>query len=188
MAAPRCPTCDLSFDDITDPSEPCPSCGNSLDQPPGWLQGGRDLRKVARIHRQLLWLVLLILAVNFSWIVLPRSRQWAVANTVGILIASLITGIQVLRLLGALRTHFAVRAIYLVLAFAPCANILVVLAVNSRACQALRKAGLKVGFMGVTDEVVVTQLAANRCRKCGYNLTGNISGRCPECGQPFAAA
>ncbi len=20
------------------------------------------------------------------------------------------------------------------------------------------------------------------CRKCGYNLTGNVSGRCPECG------
>jgi hypothetical protein len=23
-----------------------------------------------------------------------------------------------------------------------------------------------------------------RCRKCGYNLTGNVSGRCPECGTP----
>jgi hypothetical protein len=22
------------------------------------------------------------------------------------------------------------------------------------------------------------------CRKCGYNLTGNVSGRCPECGAP----
>ena len=21
-----------------------------------------------------------------------------------------------------------------------------------------------------------------RCRKCGYNLTGNVSGTCPECG------
>ena len=23
-----------------------------------------------------------------------------------------------------------------------------------------------------------------QCRKCGYNLTGNVSGRCPECGTP----
>ena len=23
---------------------------------------------------------------------------------------------------------------------------------------------------------------ANRCRKCGYDLTGNVSGVCPECG------
>ena len=22
------------------------------------------------------------------------------------------------------------------------------------------------------------------CRRCGYNLTGNVSGRCPECGSP----
>ena len=24
----------------------------------------------------------------------------------------------------------------------------------------------------------------NRCTKCGYDLTGNVSGRCPECGEP----
>jgi len=23
------------------------------------------------------------------------------------------------------------------------------------------------------------------CRECGYNLTGNVSGRCPECGTPI---
>ena len=23
-----------------------------------------------------------------------------------------------------------------------------------------------------------------RCQKCGYNLTGNVSGVCPECGNP----
>ena len=25
------------------------------------------------------------------------------------------------------------------------------------------------------------------CRRCGYDLTGNVSGTCPECGQPSAA-
>jgi hypothetical protein len=25
------------------------------------------------------------------------------------------------------------------------------------------------------------------CRECGYNLTGNTSGRCPECGSPIQA-
>jgi len=25
------------------------------------------------------------------------------------------------------------------------------------------------------------------CRKCGYNLTGNVSGICPECGTPISA-
>jgi hypothetical protein len=27
----------------------------------------------------------------------------------------------------------------------------------------------------------------NRCFECGYDLTGNLSGRCPECGTPCAA-
>jgi hypothetical protein len=25
-------------------------------------------------------------------------------------------------------------------------------------------------------------IRAGCCRKCGYDLTGNVSGRCPECG------
>lgn len=27
-----------------------------------------------------------------------------------------------------------------------------------------------------------TRHRRGHCRKCGYNLTGNVSGRCPECG------
>jgi len=27
--------------------------------------------------------------------------------------------------------------------------------------------------------------ARGRCTKCGYDLTGNVSGRCPECGEPI---
>lgn len=27
-----------------------------------------------------------------------------------------------------------------------------------------------------------------RCQRCGYDLTGNVSGRCPECGTPIARA
>jgi hypothetical protein len=26
--------------------------------------------------------------------------------------------------------------------------------------------------------------APGQCRHCGYDLTGNVSGRCPECGRP----
>ena len=25
----------------------------------------------------------------------------------------------------------------------------------------------------------------NHCRSCGYDLTGNVSGNCPECGEPI---
>ncbi|MCC6360359.1 MAG: hypothetical protein IT450_16585 [Phycisphaerales bacterium] len=29
--------------------------------------------------------------------------------------------------------------------------------------------------------------AANSCSSCGYDLTGNVSGRCPECGRLVSA-
>jgi len=29
--------------------------------------------------------------------------------------------------------------------------------------------------------------AHDLCLKCGYNLTGNTSGTCPECGTPIRA-
>lgn len=29
------------------------------------------------------------------------------------------------------------------------------------------------------------RIPPGRCGHCGYNLTGNVSGRCPECGQPI---
>jgi hypothetical protein len=28
------------------------------------------------------------------------------------------------------------------------------------------------------------RIPPGHCHKCGYNLTGNVSGRCPECGEP----
>ncbi len=30
------------------------------------------------------------------------------------------------------------------------------------------------------------RLGENHCARCGYDLTGNVSGRCPECGQTIA--
>ena len=30
-----------------------------------------------------------------------------------------------------------------------------------------------------------TRRPANACQYCGYNLTGNVSGICPECGKPI---
>lgn len=30
------------------------------------------------------------------------------------------------------------------------------------------------------------RVPAGHCPSCGYNLTGNVTGRCPECGKPIA--
>ena len=37
-------------------------------------------------------------------------------------------------------------------------------------------------------EGVVAALPAMQCSRCGYDLTGNVSGTCPECGAAVAAA
>jgi len=29
------------------------------------------------------------------------------------------------------------------------------------------------------------RIPTGHCQKCGYNLTGNVSGVCPECGTPI---
>ncbi len=47
--------------------------------------------------------------------------------------------------------------------------------------------GLLVGY--VSYIACVTRPAMDDgifCVKCGYDLTGNVSGRCPECGRPIS--
>lgn len=39
-----------------------------------------------------------------------------------------------------------------------------------------------VRFMRPCIRAELRELGINLCTKCGYNLTGNVSGRCPECG------
>jgi len=31
------------------------------------------------------------------------------------------------------------------------------------------------------------RIPPGHCQRCGYNLTGNVSGLCPECGTPIPA-
>ena len=39
--------------------------------------------------------------------------------------------------------------------------------------------------VGRRDSLKLRFVAEPHCRKCSYNLTGNISGICPECGTPI---
>ncbi len=40
--------------------------------------------------------------------------------------------------------------------------------------------GLKLAFTPISDR----PHPPGHCKNCGYNLTGNVSGICPECGTP----
>lgn len=66
--------------------------------------------------------------------------------------------------------------------FIPIVNMIVLVGLNSHAAHVLSNAGMKVGLLGVSHQRVENLLDPAKCRKCGYDLTGNMSGRCPECG------
>lgn len=183
-----CTRCGRLFQDATAGQGTCPFCG----QPAGLggstglcMVHGRDMRLVARRQRWLLWLVLAAVSTNLFTILAPA---WAMSPFVGAVVLVAVFGLVVLLVVGvilllsALRAHIAVIIVGALLSFAPCINLLVLMAVNMSATRVLRKAGLKVGFMGVPDAEVVRRLSPNLCRQCGYDLTGNVSGRCPECG------
>lgn len=52
-------------------------------------------------------------------------------------------------------------------------------------CSAL--GGLLIGLLAVMLPVRSSRARPDRCATCNYDLTGNISGTCPECGQPTPA-
>jgi hypothetical protein len=155
---------------------------------------GIDIRLVAKRQRWLLWMILALLALQFLPFALMHLQSGGFGSVAEVLlpILSLIilvfVLIGVIRMLAAMRRHIVVIVLYAIFMCAPCFNLLVLLLVNSQATRTLRRAGLRVGFMGVKDQDVVRLLSPNLCRQCAYDLTGNVSGRCPECGTPIPRA
>jgi len=155
-----------------------------------FVRDGVDLRLLARRQRMVLWLFLGSAVGELLLFAPGASRLTAQGAVVEVMImlsvrVAVIAGtVLVLR---ALRTNVMLLIALTVLMILPLVNLLVLLAENGRATKTLRKAGLRVGLMGVKDEEVVRLLGANRCRKCSYDLTGNLTGVCPECGVPIAA-
>jgi len=149
-----------------------------------------DIRKLAKRQRWLIWLVLISILTQFSPL-LP----WGQFDSILLIVAG---GVQILcyllmlvgsiLLLAALAWHPIWIILCGILMVAPCVNLLVLLLVNSIATRRLKKAGLTVGLMGVDPEKVERTLNPDLCKTCGYNLTGNESGICPECGSEVELA
>jgi len=149
-----------------------------------------DLRKLAARQRWLLWIVAAQLMVSampyFVMYALPATPVADLAMLVmtGLQLASaiavLVVGVLVMSADG---THTAMIVVVAILLLAPCANLLVLLFLNRGATRRLKTAGIRVGFMGANQDDVERAVNFELCKGCGYNLTGNTSGVCPECGQ-----
>ncbi len=166
-----------------------PSAGGPYGGLPGPSHIGRiphgvDLRLVARRQKYAIYLVL---AAILNWF-LTAFMSVRFGPIIAVLGGFLMIAIQLLLVVGvvlmlsATRTHVAVIVVCAILMFAPCVNLIVLLFVNQGVTRTLRRAGIRVGFMGARDEDAERAMDPMLCRVCGYNLTGNVSGRCPECG------
>jgi hypothetical protein len=146
-----------------------------------------DLRKLAKRQRWIIWLVLISLLAQFSATL--TWGQFSFAVVVALLIVQfavwVLMIVGVVLVLTAQGNHLLMVVICGILMLAPCGNLLLLLLVNMSVTRTLRRAGLRVHFMGVKDEDVERLLNPALCKCCGYNLTGNVSGQCSECGRPI---
>jgi hypothetical protein len=147
-----------------------------------------DLRKLARRQRWVIWLVLIALLSNFLPYLLGMSplRGYPEAIfAIGLLVQfglNILILIGVIMVLVARGSHPAVIVLWGLLMLAPCINLLALVLINGGITRTLRRAGLKVGLMGVDPASIERVLNPALCKNCGYDLTGNVSGCCPECG------
>lgn len=146
-----------------------------------------NLRTLARRQRWLIWLVgISIISQMLSF--LPWG-QYHLAVVIALAVLSF--AIFVLMIVGvvlvliAQGNHPLMIVVCGIVMIAPCGNLLLLILVNMSVTRTLRRAGLHVGFWGVKDEDVERILDPMLCRACSYNLTGNVSGICPECGRPL---
>ena len=196
MARAICPFCQQQLPGGgVSPAGCCPFCGKALQDQPAqtsFVVKGVDIRLVAKRQRMLLWLILAMLVMQFVPFMAMQAGQIGAVTAALIPILSLVVlvfvVIGVVMMLAALQRYIILIILFAILMIAPCINLLVLLIANSMATRALRAAGLRVSLMGVKDEDVVRLLSPNLCRQCAYDLTGNVSGRCPECGTPIPRA
>jgi len=147
-----------------------------------------DFRQLALRQRSLIRLLLLaILLQLFTTAASPIFpvgvfEIYAFVLFVVELLVHVLMLVGVVRILLAGRHSIVMVVICGIFMLAPCVNLLVLILVNMSATHQLRRVGIRVGFLGVDREELERVLNTDLCTRCGYNLTGNVTGICPECG------
>ena len=148
-----------------------------------------NLRKLATRQRRIIWLILASIAGLFvPFAPLGNAQAAGIVYLVVQLLLALLLIINVGLLMSAQGSNPVVTVLACLFMVVPLISLLVLLRVNGTATQTLKAAGIRVGFMGASKAEVERILAPGVCKKCGYSLEGNTSGRCPECGTAIKPA
>lgn len=148
-----------------------------------------NLRRLAVRQRRIIWLLLASIASLFMPIIPIGNGNAALVVYYGLqILITLLLIINVGLLLSAEGTHPVLTVITSLFMVMPVLNLFILLRVNGDATRTLKAAGVRVGFMGASKADVERLLAPKVCKKCGYSLEGNTSGRCPECGTAIKPA
>lgn len=190
MANFTCPSCRQISRDVEIGSA-CLFCGRSFKQfrqAPLLLTERIDLVAVARIQRALLVALPFVIGLQVLCAARPSLKVLQLSPIIFAIVAALAMAGGMLALCIAMQSSPGTIAAVAILGWIPIIGLLAFLLVNSDATRALQKAGLSVGVLGVGRRAVRNKLDPRYCNECGYDLTGNASGTCSECGHKFARA
>ena len=90
-------------------------------------------------------------------------------------------------IVSQLRLNAAIIVLIGVLAFVPFIGLIPIVAVQAQLNRFWKLRGLKPSLLGVDPALAEGLQYGTRCAGCGYNLQGNESGVCPECGRNVAS-
>jgi hypothetical protein len=150
-----------------------------------------DLRALAQRQRWVLWVFLAGIVVNLLTLPGPITPVQSSFGPVGVILIGVVglgivmalVVLVVLLLVAQGTTHWILIVLCGILMLCPCVNLLVLLFINSSVTRTLKKAGIRVGLLGARAADVERAVNPAICKRCGYDLTGNVSGVCPECGE-----
>lgn len=180
-----CPSCRQTFHATDNPEGKCVICGAYLKsfRPRDLLSHGiYDMRDIAFGQRWIIRIAGFALLGQGLFMFGPSMNLGGLPAGWVEVLPTVMLMYPVARLLLGLGDQFDKILVFCLAMFIPVINIILLIAANSRATEVLERADLEVGLWGVSAVSAEAAMDSMLCLKCGYNLTGNASGVCPECG------